>query len=132
VYDGTYARLREAEALFAVDARDPAKGALHEAAAATSALGAGPLRAQAEVLARRARVSADPRRRREPDRDEPTSRELEVLALLADGLTNREIAARLFLSPKTVGIHVSRLLRKLDAHTRGEAVAVARRRGLLA
>ena len=61
-----------------------------------------------------------------------TSRELEVLQLVADGLENREIAARLFLSAKTVGIHVSRLLRKLDARTRGEAVAVARRRGLLA
>jgi DNA-binding CsgD family transcriptional regulator len=51
--------------------------------------------------------------------------------LLAGGFTNREIAARLFLSPKTFGIHVSRLHRKLEAHTRGEAVAAARRRGIL-
>lgn len=130
-YDRAYARLREAEALFTVDAREPAKEALREAAASAAALGAGPLRALAEDLARRARVSSEPRRRRQSDRDEPTSRELDVLVLLADGLTNREIGARLFLSPKTVGIHVSRLLRKLDAHTRGEAVAVARRRGLL-
>jgi DNA-binding CsgD family transcriptional regulator len=130
-YDRAYARLREAEALFAVDARGPAKEALREAASAASSLGATPLRALAENLARRARVAPDSPRRRQPDRNEPTSRELEVLSLLADGFTNREIAARLFLSPKTVGIHVSRLLRKLDAHTRGEAVAVARRRGLL-
>jgi DNA-binding NarL/FixJ family response regulator len=63
--------------------------------------------------------------------DEPTDREREVLELLAEGMTNPQIAERLFLSPKTVGIHVSRLLAKLDAHTRGEAVAVARRRGII-
>jgi DNA-binding CsgD family transcriptional regulator/tetratricopeptide (TPR) repeat protein len=131
-YDAAYARLRHAEALFANDERGPAKDALREASAAASALGAAPLRRLAEDLARRARVSPDPPRRREPDRDEPTRRELDVLTLVADGLTNREIGARLFLSPKTVDVHVSRLLRKLDAHTRGEAVAVARRRGLLA
>ena len=132
VYDETYARLREAEALFAADERDRAKEGLREAAASAASLGARPMLALAGELARRARVAADVPRRRDPDRDEPTARELEVLSLLADGLTNREIAARLFVSPKTVGIHVSRLLRKLDAHTRGEAVAVARRRDLLA
>jgi DNA-binding CsgD family transcriptional regulator len=131
-YDETHARVRLVEALFAVDARNTAREALGEAAADASSLGAGPLRALADDLARRARVSPEHPRRREPDRDEPTARELDVLAILADGLTNREIATRLFLSPKTVGSHVSRLLRKLDAHTRGEAVAVARRRGLLA
>ena len=54
-----------------------------------------------------------------------------MLALLAEGLTNPQIAERLFLSRKTVGIHVSRILDKLDAHTRGEAVAASRRRGLI-
>jgi DNA-binding CsgD family transcriptional regulator/tetratricopeptide (TPR) repeat protein len=131
LYDQTYARLREAEALFAADARGSATETLREAAGAAASLGARPLRALAEDLARRARVSPEPARRREADRDEPTAREFDVLTLLAEGLTNREIAARLFLSPKTVGIHVSHLLRKLDAHTRGEAVAAARRRGLL-
>ncbi len=130
-YDENYARLREAEAFFTVGEREPAKQALRKASGTASLLGARPLRELAEDLARRARVSPDPPRGRQPDRDEPTARELEVLALLAEGLTNREIAARLFLSPKTVDIHVSRLRRKLDAHTRGEAVAVARRRGLL-
>jgi DNA-binding CsgD family transcriptional regulator/tetratricopeptide (TPR) repeat protein len=130
-YDRTYARVREAEALFAVDERGPAKEALREAAAAASSLGARPLRALADDLGRRARVSPEPPRSRQVDRDEPTRRELDVLMLLDEGLTNREIAARLFISPKTVGIHVSRLHRKLDAHTRGQAVAVARRRGLL-
>jgi DNA-binding NarL/FixJ family response regulator/tetratricopeptide (TPR) repeat protein len=131
VYDRAYARMREAEALFSAGVREPAKEALRDAAAAASALGARPLRALADDLARRARVSPEPARARESHWGEPTPRELDVLALLAEGLTNREIAARLFLSPKTVGIHVSRLHQKLDAHTRGEAVAVARRRGIL-
>jgi DNA-binding NarL/FixJ family response regulator len=99
--------------------------------ASASALRARPLRALADNLARRARVSPEPPRPRESHWDEPTPREFDVLPLLAEGLTNREIAARLFLSPKTVGIQVSRLHQKLDAHTRGEAVAVARRRGIL-
>ena len=59
-----------------------------------------------------------------------TSRELEVLRLVAEGLTNAEIADRLFLSPKTVDHHVSAILKKLDAHSRGQAVASAMRLGL--
>jgi DNA-binding CsgD family transcriptional regulator len=59
-----------------------------------------------------------------------TQRELEVLALLADGLRNAEIAARLVVSPRTVEHHVSAVLRKLGAHTRGEAAAIALRDGL--
>jgi DNA-binding NarL/FixJ family response regulator len=54
-----------------------------------------------------------------------------VLALVADGLRNAEIAQRLFLSPRTVDHHVSAILRKLGAHTRGEAAAEAARLGLL-
>ena len=60
-----------------------------------------------------------------------TQRETEVLALVADGLADADIAARLFISRKTVGHHVSALLRKLDASSRSEAAAVARRRGLV-
>jgi DNA-binding CsgD family transcriptional regulator/tetratricopeptide (TPR) repeat protein len=54
-----------------------------------------------------------------------TARESEVLALVAQGLRNGEIAQRLFLSSRTVGNHVSAILRKLQADTRGEAVAKA-------
>ena len=60
-----------------------------------------------------------------------TARELEVLRLVADGLRNTEIAERLFLSPRTVEFHVAALLRKLESHTRGEAVAAAQRLGML-
>ena len=59
-----------------------------------------------------------------------TDREREVLALLADGLDNTEIARRLFLSPKTVRNRVSDVLGKLHARSRAEAVALARDAGL--
>ena len=62
---------------------------------------------------------------------ELTPRELEVLALSAEGLTNPEIARRLVLSVKTVGNHVQNILAKLDSHSKLEAVTVAARRGLL-
>ena len=60
-----------------------------------------------------------------------TARELEVLGLMAEGLRNAEIAERLFLSRRTVDHHASAVLRKLDAKTRGEAVARARRESVL-
>lgn len=60
-----------------------------------------------------------------------TPREVDVLALLAAGLRNQEIAARLIVSPRTVDHHVSAILRKLNADNRGEAVAVAVRLGLV-
>ena len=60
-----------------------------------------------------------------------TARESEILALLAQGLRNAEIAQQLFLSTRTVGHHVSAILRKLHAETRGEAVAKAATLGLL-
>jgi DNA-binding CsgD family transcriptional regulator/tetratricopeptide (TPR) repeat protein len=60
-----------------------------------------------------------------------TTRELEVLGLLASGLRNADIAERLVLSRKTVDHHVSAILRKLEVRTRGQAVAEAAKRGLL-
>lgn len=60
-----------------------------------------------------------------------TSREVEVVDLLADGLRNATIAERLFLSPRTVDHHVSSILRKLSVGSRGEAVAAAAELGLL-
>ena len=62
---------------------------------------------------------------------EPTARELEVLQLVADGLVNREIGQRLFLSEETVKSHVRHLLAKLQARSRAHAVAVGFRRGLI-
>ena len=60
-----------------------------------------------------------------------TYRELEVLPLLVAGRTNGEIANALVISPRTVGVHVSRILAKLGATRRTEAADIARRRGLV-
>ena len=61
----------------------------------------------------------------------PTEREIEVLLLVSDGLANREIGERLFLSEETVKTHVRSILAKLQARSRAHAVAVAFRRGLI-
>ena len=60
-----------------------------------------------------------------------TPREAEVLALLAQGRTNRQIGAALYISEKTASVHVSNILAKLGANGRTEAVAIAASRGLL-
>jgi DNA-binding NarL/FixJ family response regulator len=72
--------------------------------------------------------------RTEPERkigSDLTARELEVLELLAEGLSGDAIASRLYLSPNTVRNHVQNLLPKLGAHSRLEAVSIATRAGLL-
>jgi DNA-binding CsgD family transcriptional regulator len=95
-------------------------------------------RPAAELVARRLRergargVARGPRASTRKNPGNLTARELEVLALLANGLRNAEIAERLFLSAKTVDHHVSAILRKLDVRTRGEAGAEAVRLGLSA
>jgi DNA-binding CsgD family transcriptional regulator/tetratricopeptide (TPR) repeat protein len=126
-------RGRPYEAALALsDADDEA--ALRESLERLQALGAGPL---ARMVTRRLReVGARdiPRGRRRSTRRNPgglTVRELDVLRLLAGGLRNADIAERLFLSPRTVDHHVSAILRKLGARTRGEAVAEAGRLGVL-
>jgi len=75
-----------------------------------------------------------PRGPRQSTRANPgalTSRELEVLRLVAKGMRNAEVAEQLVLSPRTVDHHVSSILRKLEAKTRGEATAAASQMGLL-
>jgi DNA-binding CsgD family transcriptional regulator/tetratricopeptide (TPR) repeat protein len=118
-------------ALALADADDD--GAVLRAFAALQRLGAAPA---AAIVARRLRergVRGLPRGPRASTRDNPaglTAREAEVLGLVGQGLRNADIAARLFLSEKTVGHHVSAILRKLGVRSRGEASAEARRRGL--
>ena len=101
---------------------------------AVRAEGAVPLRAMAEELAETARISlAAPRL---PPADVVpaafaglTARETEVLAHLVANRTNAEIATALFISEKTVSVHVSNLLRKTDTGSRREVAALARRVG---
>ena len=97
-------------------------------------LGARPA---AAIVARRLRERGArglPRGPRPATRENPaglTTREVEVLGLVAEGLRNAEIAQRLVLSQKTVDHHVSAILRKLDVCSRGQAAAEATRRGLV-
>jgi DNA-binding CsgD family transcriptional regulator/tetratricopeptide (TPR) repeat protein len=130
-----YARWRQAEALLAQGApRATAGAALAEARALAGGLGARLLTAEIDALARRARIevtpSADggaPEPAEATDELGLTPREREVLVLLADGRTNRQIAEALFISVKTASVHVSNILAKLGVANRGEAAAVAHR-----
>ena len=61
-----------------------------------------------------------------------TAREIEVLALVGEGLTNRQIAGELFISPKTAGLHVSHILGKLRVTNRTQAAEIAHRARLRA
>ena len=107
--------------------RTAAAEAIEETIAVAAALGARPLNAAADTLARRVGVRAAT-----PSGAEVlTAREREVLRLVAEGQSNSRIAQRLYISPKTASVHVSRIIAKLDVQNRGEAAAVARRLGLL-
>jgi DNA-binding CsgD family transcriptional regulator/tetratricopeptide (TPR) repeat protein len=76
-------------------------------------------------------IPRGPRRSTLANEAQLTSRELDVLTLVSDGLRNADVAERLFVSRRTVDHHVSAILRKLSVRTRGEAVATAARLGLL-
>ncbi len=141
-YPAAYSRLRQAEALLARRSRPATAGRLLRQAYQTAqALGAVPLSSEIRTLAGRARVTleerpaADPRpapRQRTAPAAVPavdelaalTAREREVLAAVAEGLTNREIGQRLFISERTIGVHVSHIFDKLQVRTRVQASAI--------
>ena len=135
------ARLSLAEALLATDGDRPAvEAALRDAWDGAVSLGAAPLLESIETVARHARIELVPAPPSSADgmadrRSGPapvlTGRERDVLALVGEGHTNREIGDRLFISEKTVSVHVSNAMAKLGALSRYEAATTAARRGLL-
>jgi DNA-binding CsgD family transcriptional regulator/tetratricopeptide (TPR) repeat protein len=138
-YPAAYGRWRLAEALLAAGGdREQAERAARDAHATAARLGARPLQTELEQLARRGRLDLTGAA---TARDEPaaassgeqlglTPRELEVLRLVTDGRSNRQIAEELFISVKTASVHVSNILAKLGVASRVEAAAVAHRLGL--
>ncbi|MEJ2859951.1 helix-turn-helix transcriptional regulator [Actinomycetospora flava] len=142
-YPAAYAMLRRAEALLASGTRrGEAARALRSAAETATAMGAGPFLDEIAGLARRARLDVThageapvataagettAAARRAPELAALTSREHEVLAVLADGLSNREIAHRLYISERTVAVHVSRVLAKTGTRSRTQAAALLQR-----
>jgi DNA-binding NarL/FixJ family response regulator len=124
-YQEAIALVHAARIALAERAGREALARLHRTAPLAQRLGAGALIAQVADLTRRAGSGTDP--------DDPglTSRELEVLRLVAAGQSNREIAAALVISPKTASVHVSNILAKLGAATRTEAAVKAHELGLL-
>ena len=107
--------------------RDAARRHLAAGRAVAERLEAAPLLARADALAERWAIG--PRERRTDG--VLTEREVEVLRLVAEGMTNGQIGVKLFMSPKTASVHVSHILAKLGAANRTEAAATARRQGLL-
>jgi DNA-binding CsgD family transcriptional regulator len=127
-----YARWRLAEALLEHSARHRAEPVLREAADKAASIQHELLAGEIAALARRARVSliaGDPRASA-PASFGLTPRETEVLRLIADGLTNKQIARMLYISDKTAEHHVSRILGKLDVNTRAAAGSLAHRLGI--
>jgi DNA-binding CsgD family transcriptional regulator/tetratricopeptide (TPR) repeat protein len=129
-----YAEMRQAEAMALSGAAPRAVAEpLQRAHAVAVDAGIVPFRAEIEKLARRARVGLPDQQagpREGAERLGLTEREAEVLALLAEGRTNRQIGQELFITEKTASLHVSRILTKLGVSNRGEAAAAAHRVGL--
>ncbi|WP_440689235.1 helix-turn-helix transcriptional regulator [Cellulomonas soli] len=128
-YEEARTRWRWAEALLESGDRTAATEQAARALSEAEAMGAVPLAGAVRDLARRGRLDLPGVRTDGPD--VLTAREAEVLALVAQGLSNRQIGESLFISGKTVSVHVSNLLAKLGVSGRTEAVTVAHQRGLL-
>jgi DNA-binding CsgD family transcriptional regulator len=125
-----YAGLRLAQHLVVSRDRAEAREVLTSATDLAAKIGADLLTGRLTALAQRAGLSTEP----PTDGNRLaglTAREVEVLQLVADGKSNGEIGVALFISTKTASVHVSNILAKLGVNTRGEAAALAHRRGLV-
>jgi DNA-binding CsgD family transcriptional regulator/predicted negative regulator of RcsB-dependent stress response len=137
-YRAAMLRWREAEAAIESDDRSTAATLAAEALETAERLGARWLAEEVRLLSHRARLdlgagSESVERAASEDQngaEDPfglTPRERQVLALLAEGATNRQIGKALFMAEKTASVHVSRILMKLGVHSRTQAAAVAHR-----
>lgn len=133
-YPSAYSHLQQARALFGSRTRNR-KGrlALGTAYQISESLAAQPLSTEIRKLAQRARIDLDEDKSsgiKEPEQSADsilaslTARELEVIAEVAEGLSNREIGERLYISGRTVGVHISSILSKLGVRTRVEAATL--------
>jgi DNA-binding CsgD family transcriptional regulator/tetratricopeptide (TPR) repeat protein len=135
-YRGALARRRAADAYIEAGERGAAAQAAGESLDVARRLGARWLIDEITALGERARLAlpAEPGRpggsapqTPEPDPFGLTPRELQVLALIAEGATNRQIGAALFMAEKTASVHVSRILGKLGVRSRTQAAAIEHR-----
>lgn len=141
-YCAALARWRQAEALVAAEQRAAAAAVATAALDVADRLGAGWLAGELHGLRARARLeaitaaAAGPHGTSDPEGGQPdavqlpfglTPRELQVLTLIAEGATNRQIGGALFMAEKTASVHVSRILGKLGVRSRTQAAAVAHR-----
>jgi DNA-binding CsgD family transcriptional regulator len=115
-YDEAYAEVRWSEAKLAAGSRREAEAALRHSASVAQELGAAPLAAFVADVRLRAGLDATA----QPVEDGLTPREREILSFVASGASNRDIAEALFISPKTVSVHISALLRKFGVSGRGD------------
>jgi DNA-binding CsgD family transcriptional regulator len=130
IYRQAHARWRLAETLLATGgdaARQEAAAELRQAAQVADRLDAKPLRESIDELSRRARLAA----KNPAVAHLLTPRESAVLRLVAQGKTNKQVGVELFISEKTVSVHLSRVMAKLEVKSRTEAVSIAHTRGLL-
>jgi DNA-binding NarL/FixJ family response regulator len=132
-HQAAYAAWRQAEALLAQHGhRGAAASCLRDSHALSARIGAQPLQREIEALARYARIDLEAPTRQEeapliaPPLQSLTRRERDVLDGLAVGLTNRQIADRLYISPRTAAVHVSHVLHKLGVPDRVQAAHLAR------
>ncbi|MEO6715139.1 MAG: LuxR C-terminal-related transcriptional regulator, partial [Mycobacteriales bacterium] len=129
VFETARSQTRLAAVLRAVGRPAESAELVHKARSTAERLRAQPLLAELRILAGPGHVAEAVAVTRHGEG--LTAREAEVLLLVAQGMSNREIATQLYISAKTVSVHVSNILAKLGASGRTEAAAIARRRGLL-
>jgi DNA-binding CsgD family transcriptional regulator len=132
-YPAAYARFRQGEAAMEGGDRAAAVAALRPARAAAAVLRAGPLLAAVDALGAAARLDLTVADRAAAPAPVPfglTRREQEVVRLLCQGRTNRQIGRALYVTERTAGVHVSNIIAKMQVDNRGQVAALALRHGL--